>query len=175
MNQIDNEIDAIENQDAKLFFKLTNSVTNDLFEMNIIDFPRPEEVKRYLLDNEKDFYIYRIKNDKYHIICDLIRFICTIDKGNGTIVLIRANELESYSAQEKVISRAFQIKVEIEFSSYSSSERHRMYLFKFLEKVDYEYQDFINRKKNRETEDRLISVWSKKIKQQETLLQKKKM
>ena len=49
-----------------------------------------------------------------------------------------------------------------------------MYLYRFLEKVDAEYRDFMNQKKNKQTEDRLISIWSKKIKQQENLLQRKK-
>ena len=171
---LDNEIDKLESRDSELIFKLTNTVINDLFRMNIIDFPREDDAKRFLSKNDLDFYIYRIKNEQYDIVCDLIKFRCTVEKSKGIIILIRADELDSYSAQEKIIARAFPIKTKISFGFHSVDNKDCMYLYRFLEKVDAEYRDFMNQKKNKQTEDRLISIWSKKIKQQENLLQRKK-
>lgn len=171
---LDNEIDKLESRDSELIFKLTNTVINDLFRMNIIDFPREDDAKRFLSKNDLDFYIYRIKNEQYDIVCDLIKFRCTVEKSKGIIILIRADELDSYSAQEKIIARAFLIKTKISFGFHSVDNKDCMYLYRFLEKVDAEYRDFMNQKKNKQTEDRLISIWSKKIKQQENLLQRKK-
>ncbi|NSP45136.1 protein kinase [Enterococcus faecalis] len=171
---LDNEIDKLESRDSELIFKLTNTVINDLFRMNIIDFPREDDAKRFLSKNDLDFYIYRIKNEQYDIVCDLIKFRCTVEKSKGIIILIRADELDSYSAQEKIIARAFPIKTKISFGFHSVDNKDCMYLYRFLDKVDAEYRDFMNQKKNKQTEDRLISIWSKKIKQQENLLQRKK-
>lgn len=171
---LDNEIDKLESRESELIFKLTKTVINDLFRMNIIDFPREDDAKRFLSKNDLDFYIYRTKNDQYDIICDLIKFRCTVEKSKGIIILIRADELDSYSAQEKIIARAFPIKTKISFGFHLVDNKDRMYLYRFLEKVDAEYRDFMNQKKNKQTEDRLISIWSKKIKQQENLLQRKK-
>ncbi|WP_221644396.1 serine/threonine-protein kinase [Listeria grayi] len=171
---LDKEIDKLESRDSELIFKLTNTVINDLFRMNIIDFPREDDAKSFLSKNDLDFYIYRIKNEQYDIVCDLIKFRCTVEKSKGIIILIRADELDSYSAQEKIIARAFPIKTKISFGFHSVDNKDRMYLYRFLEKVDAEYRDFMNQKKNKQTEDRLISIWSKKIKQQENLLQRKK-
>ena len=122
---LDNEIDKLESRDSELIFKLTNTVINDLFRMNIIDFPREDDAKRFLSKNDLDFYIYRIKNEQYDIVCDLIKFRCTVEKSKGIIILIRADELDSYSAQEKIIARAFPIKTKISFG-FHSVERRRM-------------------------------------------------
>ena len=173
LNSISYEIDKIETQDSKVTFKITQTLINDLFNMSIIAFPRESEVKKFLIQNDGEYYIYRAKNNRYHIICDLIRFNCTVDRTKGLLVLTNADELESYSSQEKIIARAFPIKVDIAVGKFSVSPDDRLYLFKFLEKVDIEYRDFLSRKKNKGTEDRLISLWSKRIDQQKNLLQNK--
>ncbi|EAC2496532.1 protein kinase [Listeria monocytogenes] len=171
---LDSEIDKLESHDSELVFKLTKTAIKDLFHMNIIDFPREDAAKRFLSQTGFEYYIYRTKNEQYHIVCGLIKFSCAVEKSKGLIVLIRADELESYSVQEKIIARSFPIKTKINFGSQLVSDKDLMYLYQFLEKVDAEYRDFMNQKKNKQIEDRLISIWSKKIKQQEHLLQKKK-
>ncbi len=173
INDINHQISLIENKDTTLHLKVTDSVVESLHKLGVLDFPRREEAQQYI-KNSSDYFIYRTKNNEYHLISGLIKYRCVFDKKIGALVLKHANSISDYSQQENEIKRAFPINSNIDLFSFKVLEKDVVFLNKFMEKVDDEYRSFVKEKNNKKNEDRLIGLWTEKIKKEESYLHKKK-
>ncbi|MCM6882135.1 AAA domain-containing protein [Enterococcus italicus] len=160
-------------QNEVFFFKHSSTVVEQLFLMAEIFLQKEELASNFIEKNLSDSYIYQgEKIDNYILIGNKIKYFCDINVNESLLYLKSCEKIDTYAHMIKERNKAIPIYAKINRAPDGELNGRSEYLLNLLKQVNAEAEEFRNKKSSNFGEMKLMQMWDKTIRAQDSLIQK---